>query len=154
MRIHRHVLLAISLLLPLAAAAEVYSWKDADGKVHYGARPPPGKQTDARKLAAPPPVDAEAARKAFNDKQLADREQQQKSQDESKKAQQQQEQNRLREENCRQARTTLSAIESGQIRYSVNAQGERVGLDGAAREAELARARKSVADWCSPPPKQ
>jgi hypothetical protein len=37
------------------------------------------------------------------------------------------------------------------MRFMLNAQGERVALDGQLREEELARARKSVADWCSPP---
>lgn len=150
----RSVTLLILSLLPLVASAEVFSWKDASGKVHYGDKPPAGSQAEARKLAAPPPFDAEATRKAFNEKQVAEREKQQKSQEEAKKAQDQQAQNQLREENCRQARSTLSAIESGQIRFTVNSSGERVALDGAMREAELARGRKSVADWCSPPAKQ
>jgi hypothetical protein len=153
MRLHRTaLLLPLGLLLPAAAMSQVYSWKDADGKTHYGSRPPPGKQAESRKLAAPPPVDAEAARQSFNERQLADREKQQKVQDEAKKTQEQQAQARQREENCRNARTNLSAIESGQIRYTMDAKGERAALDGALREAELARARKAVSDWCSPPP--
>jgi hypothetical protein len=148
------VLISLPLLaaLPFAAMAQVYTWKDADGKTHYGSRPPPGKQVESRKLAAPPPVDAEAARQSFNERQLAEREKQQKAQEEGKKAQEEQAQARQREENCRNARSNLAAIESGQIRYTIDAKGERAALDGALREAELARARKSVSDWCSPPP--
>lgn len=145
-------LISLTLLaaLPAAAPAQVYSWKDANGKIHYGDRPPAEKKVETRKLDAPPPVDAEAARKAFAERQLAEREKQQKSQEDGKKAQEAQAQAQQREENCRNARATLAGIESGQIRYTMDAKGERAALDGALREAELARARKHVSDWCSP----
>ncbi|MDO9242880.1 MAG: DUF4124 domain-containing protein, partial [Rhodocyclaceae bacterium] len=67
MHIHRLALpiaLALLAVLPTVALAQVYSWKDASGKIHYGDRPPAERQVDSRKLAAPPAVDAEATRKA------------------------------------------------------------------------------------------
>lgn len=148
----RTVALMIASLLPFAAMAEVYSWKDASGKTHYGDRPPAARQADSRKLAAPPPADAEA-HKAFTEKQMAEREKQQKAQDEAKKSGEDQSQAKQREENCLQARNNLSAIESGQIRFSIDAKGERTALDGAARDAEIARARQAADSWCKPLPK-
>jgi len=148
-----HLFFLLLAGLPLATLAQVYSWKDANGKVHYGDRPPAMQQTDARKLAAPPPVDAEANRKALAERQMEDREKQQKSQEETKKAREDQAQNQQRAANCQQARSNLAALESGQVRFSIDAKGERVALDGAVRDAELARARKSVSEWCSPPKK-
>lgn len=149
---HRTALITLSFL-PAIALSQVFSWKDENGKTHYGDRPPASKQADSRKLAAPPPVDAEANRKAMLDRQLADREKQQKSQEEAKKTQEDQAQSKEREANCQQARSNLTALESGQVRFSVDAKGERVALDGAVRDAELAKARKAVSSWCSPPPK-
>lgn len=150
MRTSSAILLILGLI-PLAAQSQVYSWKDASGKTHYGDRPPAAKQGEARRLSGPPPVDAEAERKAFLERQMAEREKQQKSQEEAKKSAEEQAQAKEREVNCRQAKGNLAAIESGQIRFTVNASGERVALEGAARDAELARARQAVEGWCKPP---
>lgn len=157
MKIHRHALpiaLALALLavLPTVALAQVYSWKDASGKIHYGDRPPAERQVDSRKLAAPPAVDVEATRKANAEKQLAEREKQEKSKESAAKSAEEQTVARQREENCRQAKSTLAALESGQIRFVMDAKGERVALDGAVREAELGKARNSVDSWCKPVP--
>lgn len=137
--------------LPLTAVAQVYSWKDANGKTHYGDRPPATKLIETRKLSAAPPVDVEANRKALAEQQLADREKQQKAQAKAKETQQEQADNQARAANCNEARANLVAIESGAVRYALDPQGGRIALDGAAREAELAKARKSISDWCSPP---
>lgn len=150
--LHRTALITLSFL-PAIVLSQVFSWKDENGKTHYGDRPPASQQADSRKLAAPPPVDAEANRKALLERQRADKEKQQKSQEDAKKTQEDLVQARERETNCRQARSNLAALESGQIRFSVDAKGERVALDGAVRDAEIAKARKAMNSWCSPAPK-
>jgi hypothetical protein len=144
--------LTLCAALPAAALAEVYSWKDASGKVHYGSKPPAGQQGEARRLAAPPAEtpDQEAARKAAAERQMTEREKQQKGQEEAQKTQEDQAAARERAENCRQARSALAALESGQARYALDASGERMALDGTARNAELAKARKAVDSWCKP----
>ena len=153
MNFQRPVLLMVFSLIPIIGLAEVYSWKDASGKVHYGDRPPASKQGETRKLAAPPPVDTEAIRKVAGEKQLSEREEQKKSAEDAKKAQEQQKNDQIRAENCSRAKSNLAALESGQARFTLDAKGERVALDGAVRDAELARARKSVDDWCNSPAK-
>lgn len=52
---HRLLPVALSLLLGLglAQAGDIYRWTDADGRVHYGDRPPP---QGAQKIDAPPPA--------------------------------------------------------------------------------------------------
>ena len=37
----RRTALAIALFAALPALAQIYSWKDSEGKVHYGDSPPP-----------------------------------------------------------------------------------------------------------------
>jgi len=153
----RHALPLISVialtLLPSFGYGQAYSWKDASGKIHYGDRPPAEKKADVRKLTPAPMEtdDVEAARKTGADRQLDDREKQGKAQEGAKKPPEDPAQAKQREDNCRQARANLASIESGQVRFSINDKGERVGLDGSVREAELARARKSVDDWCKAP---
>lgn len=140
-------------LLPEAGQGQVYSWKDANGKVHYGDRPPAERQTGSRKLPGAPVAteDVEAARKASAERQFNEREKQGKAEEGAGKPPETPAQAREREANCRQAKASLAALESGQMRFSLNEKGERVALDGSVREAELAKARKSVDSWCKPP---
>lgn len=140
-------------LVPAAVAAQVYSWKDASGKIHYGDRPPAERNVESRKLPAAPSAtgDAEAARKASAERQFDEREKQGKAQESAKKPPEDPAQAKQREENCRRAKANLAALESGQARFTTDDKGERVALDGAVRDAEITRARKNVDDWCKPP---
>lgn len=139
--------------LPATGATQVYSWKDASGKIHYGDRPPAERNADSRKLQAAPnaTADVEAARKAAAERQFAEREKQGKTGGDAKKPPEDPAQAKQREENCRRAKSNLAALESGQARFTLNDKGERVALDGSVRTAELAGARKAVADWCKAP---
>lgn len=44
-----------------AAAQPIQKWTDADGRVHYGQRPPPGQQTDPIQRGTMSSVDSNAA---------------------------------------------------------------------------------------------
>jgi hypothetical protein len=150
--IHPYVLLFLSLF-PLTGFTQVYTWKDASGKVHYGDRPPVEQKSDSRKLTSPPPetAGADAARKAEVERQLSEREKQQKTTNDAKNIQLSPAETKQRADNCQQAKSSLAAIESGQVRFSSDEKGGRIALEGAAREAELGRARKAVESWCAPP---
>ncbi|MCX7897892.1 MAG: DUF4124 domain-containing protein [Rhodocyclaceae bacterium] len=129
-------------LLSLSSYAEVFRWQDASGKIHYGERPPTGAK-EARKLP-PAPGGVVAEPKKEEGKTVAP------AQSERQK-QALAEQQAIRERNCQQARANLAGIEAGTIRFIVDEKGERIALDGPAREKELARARQAVDDWCAPP---
>lgn len=131
---------------------QVYSWKDSNGKVHYGDRPPVDRQATPRRLTAAPVVDADASRQALEQLKSADLKRQQ-AQDTARQQQEEQAQTQIRSQNCQRAQAQLKALESGRIRFAVDATGERLALDGERREAELARARQSAHEWCAPPPK-
>ena len=143
----------IFIIFPITSPAQVYSWKDASGKIHYGDRPPAEKQTQARKVQGAPSEtsDVDAARKASAERQFGEREKQAKAEEATKKPAEDPAQGKIREDNCKRAKANLAALESGQARFSINDKGERVALDGNVRESELARARKSVDDWCKAP---
>ncbi len=150
----RHATLLALILcatLPASGQAQVYSWKDADGKVHYGDRPPVERQAASRKLAPPPPVDAEAERKAFNERQMNAHEQRQQKQEAVEKSESEQKRAAQYADNCRQAKGNLAALEAGQVDFIIGADGKRKALVGPARDAEVAKARKLVSEWCAPP---
>ena len=49
----RIALLLILLAFGAPAGAQVYKWKDADGKTHFGDRPPPEAKTEEIKVRVP-----------------------------------------------------------------------------------------------------
>lgn len=131
------------------ASAQLYSWKDAQGKVHYSDEPPQEK-APVRKVAPPPPpsIDPGAAQKSLAEKEVESRKRQKAAQEASAKADKEKADSEERRANCERAQGNLKALESGQTRFTTNSQGERVALDGDLREAELANARKAVDSWC------
>ena len=147
----RTATITIFLLLQASLCfGEIYTWRDADGRINYSDTPP--ATIDAKKIrdATPSSSDdaATAARKAAAEKEAASRKRQTESADAASKASTEKQQAEERQANCIQAKAQLQGIESGQIRFKTGANGERVGLDGAVRDAELARARKAVESWC------
>ena len=164
----RSTVIAIALFAALPALAQIYSWKDKDGKVHYGDTPPPTgevNQIRAAPAAKPAPVPApestgatgatdtptaqEPSRpptlaereQAFRERRAAEAEAQAKAAEEATR-------DAERERFCEQARNQLGALESGQRVSRFNAAGEREFLDDAARSAEVARLQQQVAEHC------
>jgi hypothetical protein len=135
-------------LFSMAAAAQLYSWKDASGKVHYSDTPPPDS-VPVRKVAPPATSAGDAsARRPQLEQEAAARKKQKETQEAADKAAKDKADAEERRTECERARAGLQAIESGQTRFTFNAKGERVALEGDVREAELANARKAVNSWC------
>jgi hypothetical protein len=136
-------------LMSLAASAQLYSWKDANGKIHYSDEPPPDAKAQTHKVAPPATGAGDPdARRAAVEREAEARKKQKEAQEAAGKADKEKADSQERRANCEQAKTNLKAIESGQIRFTMNSAGEKVGLDGAVREAEIAKARKTVDTWC------
>ena len=141
-------LLAFSLCAA-AAFAQTYSWKDANGKVHYSDEPPPEKAQLRKVAPAPQPAgDPGAVRKSFVEKEMDARKKEKEAQEATSKSEKDKIDAEERRVNCEKARGNLKSIESGYTRFTTNAQGERVALEGATLDAELASARKAVDGWC------
>ena len=148
----RAIPLVALFLLPLPALADVYSWKDADGRIHYSDKPPATKVQGARSVTTEQAPDAEidrarqqnaekrltAAEKAKTDKEAAEKSAKQRADDERRAA------------NCERTRRVVDGLESGRVRFRQGGDGEREALDDSAREAELAAARQAMEEQCSP----
>lgn len=155
-------LLAIAVL-PVASA-QPYKWKDEKGQTVIGDTPPP-RSSKAKKLggdsgaaasqattenstapaaAAPQP----AAPKSAAEKEMEFRKRQQESREKEEKEAKEQADAAKRKQNCAQAQQALRTLESNQRITTINEKGENQFLDEEKRQAEMGRARESVAEWC------
>jgi hypothetical protein len=146
------------LLLPLVAAAEIYQWKDADGKTQYSDQPPPAAARQERTITprlAPAAVSTGAAPtsapRSYQDQEAAFKER--KVQEEEANARQDKTQSTAeeRKRNCEMAQGNLKNIQVGgrQVRYDPQTGG-RVYLSEEEIALSLKDAQRSVDEWCKP----
>lgn len=148
----RTAALLVLTLLPALATAQVYTWKDASGKVHYSDQPPADRATQSRRLT--PSVtasdDLDPARKAAADRRLESAKQASDAKEKAAAAEKDRAAEAQRQQACERARTNLAGLQSGQIRFRMSQTGEREALDGAVRDAEIAEAQRAVEINCAP----
>ena len=148
------ILACAVLLLPLAALAQIYQWKDAEGKVQYSDQPPPAAARQERTVAprAAPAVSAAPAPARSQQDQEAAFRQRQVEQEESKAAREKE--NAAAEErkrNCEMAQGNLRNLQVGgrHVRYDAKT-GERVYLSEDEISQSIKDAQRSVDEWCKP----
>lgn len=152
----RTCLLLAALLLPAFPALAQWKWLDQTGQAHFSDMPPPPETPDNRILQrpdtskAPPPAAAAVsastqtqtlgARPApAQDSELAEKIAQTQRQEDAKRKAEEARQAAIRADNCQRALAAQAAFNSGIRLRSVNAEGESVVMDEAARAAELGR---------------
>jgi hypothetical protein len=156
--------MVLSLLCVLAAPADAqWKWRDKDGQVNASDRPPPRDIPEKDILARPTPEqrrtlpvlapDAAASAASGAAPTALEREinarKRAAEQEQSAKSKAEAEANAARRaENCRNARSHESTLNSDLRIARTNAAGEREFLDDKARAAELARARSVIASDC------
>lgn len=163
-------MLALWLALSLAAgpALAQWKWRDKSGRITVSDLPPPREVLEADILQRPDPAQQPRAAAASAsagasaaagsgpqatatppiDKELQARK---RAADADKAAQEKAEADKLaaqRQDNCRNARNHVLALESGQRMARVNDKGEREILDDRQRAAEMQRARAVVSSDC------
>lgn len=142
------------LLSPFAVEAQVYKWRDATGKIHYGDKPPVDAGAQSRKLgpANSASDDTGNAPKSAADRRLDAATRTSEAKEKAAGAERERAQEAQREQACERAKTNLQGLDSGQIRFRMGSDGEREALDGATRDAELEQARRAVETTCAPRP--
>ena len=133
-------------LLSMAAQAEIYKWKDANGVVRYSDIPPPanvqvesmqGKKKPAAPQAAEPATEAAPSAETKAN-----------SLDEAKRKEKLKEAEALvKKENCEKAKSNLEAL-SQPGAYRLNEKGERVEFDEAAIAKEKEIAKRDIERNC------
>jgi hypothetical protein len=127
------------LMLAFPAAATLYKWTDANGRVVYSDQPPPGK-TEVKTLQGPPPPANPAAAKELATKELEYKQRQLDIAKASEKADKDRAAAKDLTESCMQVKGSLDQLGSDQFAlYRVNEKGERVPMDDTARRAERDR---------------
>jgi type IV secretory pathway VirB10-like protein len=158
-------LLATFLVLGLAAAftpgaaqAQIKCWTGADGKRSCGDAPPAGAKVTTVKVpssAPPPPAASKDAKDAKKgpltpaEQEQAYRKRQADAEKAAAKAAEERQESALKRENCERARESVSAIQSGQRLSRFNDKGERIFLDEAQMQQELAKSQQGVQQWCN-----
>ncbi len=149
----------------LAAQAQTYQWKDANGRTFISDTPPPG--TKAQRSAAAPsaPVAATAsgaagksaeaaptasppAQKSVAELNLEFKKRQQEAREKADKEAKEQAARAENQESCERARRSLTALQNGQPMAQLNEKGESQLLDNNQREQEMERARRFVSEAC------
>ena len=156
------ILLLCIIMLPVIAHAEIYKWKDKDGKVRYSDIPPPSnikqeslygkkipKPTNQQPLAPAEGETGNAIEKA-NEKASADKAPLSKEEAAAKRgkdaeqekleAEAKQAELEAKAQNCKAARGNLQTYNQGGRIVKVNEQGAREYLS----DADIANARKEA----------
>lgn len=136
MRLIVAVLLAV---YAIASAAQVYTWKDAEGRTHYSDQPPDGKPGAVKEIPFPaagttipkPKALPREGRNGADDALPADTAPAQDAQ-----------------ADCEKARADLRALYERPRRSAVGKGGKFVALDGDERATEEAELRKAIDANC------
>lgn len=134
-----------ALLIP--ASAQVYKWVDANGRTHYGERPPQNAKAQEveTRLANPAPPAAKDGASSWKEKDLEFRGR--RIQAEQAEIKQKQEQAAALQA-CNQARDNLAQMKSARRMYRLDENGARVFQDDEERQASIARLERLVAERC------
>jgi hypothetical protein len=140
---------AAALAVSFAAVAQQYKWVDKDGRVQYGDSPPPGvKATPLRPPAGPAAPTSSAGKTPTTAEKDADFRKRQLEAGKARDKEANAAQNAaLKKQNCAMAQNSVRTLEQGRVRR-LDANGEAVYLDDNQLVQEMARAKKSVVEWC------
>ena len=145
----KHIALAVAALLVVTVAnAEIYQWKDKNGKTIISDKPPTENVVEQKKTSSDPSTASAATQKTAADRELEFRKRQKESQENTEKTQKEQTAATEKQENCVNARRSLATLESGERVSLRDDKGERYFMDDAQRAQEVAKARQAVEANC------
>lgn len=151
-RAAKTAVLAFTLTLVLAATSvwaqgKIYTWRDANGKMHSSDVPPPELNIPVKEFSSPAAPTADTPPK-WAEQELEFQKRRKETDEAQAKAEKEKAEQETSKKECESSKSQLTALESGQRISTVGKDGQRTFLDDAGRAAEIARARKAVADWC------
>lgn len=145
----RIAIIVAVLLVATAANAEIYQWKDKNGKTIISDKPPTENVVEQKVTSDGSAAGNAATPKTAADREMEFRKRQKESQDKAEKTQKEQAAAAEKEESCANARRYLTTLESGERVALRDEKGERYFLDDAQRAQEIAKANRAVQANCS-----
>jgi len=146
----------VAIAVALPASAQVYKWKDEQGRTVISDKPRPGSGTQEKVQSAPQsdPMQEKPAPTITPEQNLADQDLDfRKRQQEKREAEAKAEKDRLAAEqkasNCEKARNYLQALETGQRVSQPDASGALIPMDDKARQQAIEEHRAYVRSQCS-----
>lgn len=145
----KRIAIAIAaLLVTTMANAQIYQWKDENGKTVVSDKPPTGDTRPSRKIETGAPVPSAAPQKTMADREMDFRKRQQDAQQKTEKTQKEEAAAADKKENCERARRYLESLESGERIALHDDKGERYFMEDAQRQQEIAKARQATQTSC------
>jgi Domain of unknown function (DUF4124) len=149
---------AVLFALPLTASADIYQWKDAEGKTQYSDQPPSDRPARLIKAGVSSQTVAEnsdiktdekAAKK--EPKSLAEKDQESRKRkiDAEKIEKEAAAKDSEKKASCTQARDQMKTLEEGGRIYKRDEKGEKNYLDDNALAKEMSSAKANVGKYCS-----
>lgn len=145
---NRFVIAVTVLFAATAANAQIYQWKDENGKTVMSDIPPVGHVRQQRKIETDASTPKASNPKSTADRDLEFRKRQKESQERADKESKEQSANSDRKENCEAARRHLLVLESGERIALRDDKGERYFMEDAQREQETTKARQNIQSLC------
>ncbi len=145
------IALAVAALFATSVAnAQIYQWKDENGKTVISDKPPVGGTArPSRKIEAEAPAAKPVPQKSIADREMDFRKRQQEAQEKTDKAQKEQAAAADKKENCERARRYLQSLEAGERIALHDDKGERYFMEDAQRQQEIAKARQAMQASCN-----
>lgn len=158
--------------LPATVSAQVYQWKDANGRTVISDSPPPSNAKNARSIGGTKPVsksdeaaapteksdkagdkadkaaEKDAGPQSTAEKDMAFKKRQQEAKEKAEKDAKEKAAANDRKENCERAKRQLTALESGERFATYDEKGGQRPMHDEERQQELERSRRIVAENC------
>lgn len=140
------------LFISLSLQAEVYKWKDSDGRIHFSDRKP---SEVAEEVALKPSISEEEIEQASKkSKEFVSRQQRknafQKEEAAKIRKQEREKAHKLAEQKnyCGKAKRELRILKAGVAVYRTNKAGERAYIGDVQRESEIKEWNRTIRKYC------
>lgn len=130
-------------------SADIYQWKDENGRTVISDKPPAGLVRQSKKIEVISSGASANPSKSIADQELEFRKRHLDSREKAIKAEKEQAANAEKQDNCLRLRQQLQALESGERIVYRDGNGDRQFLDDAGREQEINRLRQVMQNGCS-----
>lgn len=144
----RIALLAAALCIALPSGAQIYQWKDQNGKTVISDKPPVGPATQQRQIDSGSSANGGRTQPSAADREMEFRKRQKEAQESAEKARKAETETSEKNDNCQRAQRQLQMLESGERIAMRDDKGERYYMEDAQREQEKAKARQFIEAQC------